>query len=164
MLSSHFKLFQFSYTVRWLIHCAFLVWLLGQGNLHWTEALVCPDQVIRQEIHNGLTATLCTKTETEVSNWNWNWNWNWDFKVTHWRGNLWLETGVLPSWKGPGTRGWRRNLGLETGVPFPSGQTDSRLWKHYIVVLLHTSCKEETWGPFTQIGSKAFATDSAISL
>ena len=26
------------------------------------------DQVIRQEIHSGLTAALCTKTETEVSN------------------------------------------------------------------------------------------------
>ena len=26
------------------------------------------DQVIRQEIHSGLTATLCTKTETVVSN------------------------------------------------------------------------------------------------
>ena len=24
------------------------------------------DQVIRQEIHSGLTATLCMKTETEV--------------------------------------------------------------------------------------------------
>ena len=36
------------------------------------------DQVINQEIHSGLTATLCRKTETEVSNWNWNWH----FKVT----------------------------------------------------------------------------------